>query len=808
MKKNLTRYLKILLSCMLVISISGGIILGTQLLYKMNHKTKEDVMAEKNKVVLGNEDVFYVDLTKRPDDYEKISKTQENDQEKSLKVENTVQSENPSETIIQQKQEMQNVVNQINQDYYDVNVDMETGKITADGKEANIKELLSNNEQKEELYKYLQDNIIGDIEYQDGNIKIKNPYSTKTIIMQTDKLTELENCGNVESIVRVSDDIYCVHYKDAKSTKDGYNLLKDNELVKNVAKDTKVSALEDTVPENETEKQEEVGVQEVSGNNYAWGYNSTGISQYVKKLNYAKNSNEIKVAVLDTGVRTTHEVFKNQKTGDRLDLTDSYNYVSNNTNVTDDNGHGTKVAGIIAESTSNNVKIVPIKVLGSDGKGDYSVAIQAATAIVDKVDVLNVSLGVDESEISSSIKAMGEKMLKPIYESGKVIVCAAGNDGKESVYYPASSQYTIAVSAIDSSNQIASFSNYGSTIDFAAPGKGLILPHYTGDNLYNTSFDESSEEYRKNSGTSFASPFIAADFAMIKSENPNSSIEDMKNILIENCEDLGETGKDKYYGYGNVNFDTKMFSKPVIARAEVSINEQNKKEIHVYAVGGNKITSWCYTTTDSEPTNEEQWTTIDNPAKSVHVKLTTTISQKYYIWIKDEKNNVVNQEFEIKNETNEDTNTTNNTITNTNTTNTTNNTTTNTNTTNTTNSTTTNSNTTNTTNDTTTNTNTTNTANNTTTDTNTTNTDNNVDQINTMNNATNKNNTASSGAINSANRGNNITKDSVNVIQNSSKMVGILPKTGRDKIVTLTVVIIVISGIFTFIKYNKMKDVK
>ena len=854
MKKRKTQYLKILLSCMLVVSISGGIILGTQLLYKINHKTKEDIMAEKNKVVLGDESIFYVDLTKKPDDYEKISKVENDENEKSLQLENTVQNESSNETIKQEKKEIQNVVNQINQNYYDVNVDMETGTITADGEEANIKELLSDDKQKEELYNYLKDNVIGDVQYKDGKIKIENPYSTKTIMMQTEKLTELEDCGNVESIVRVSEDVYCVHYKDAKSTKDGYNLLKNNELVENVAKDAKVSALENPVEDIKINTQEaEIGVKEVSGTNYAWGYSSTGISQYVNKLNYAKNSNEIKVAVLDTGVRTTHEVFKNKTTGDRLDLTDAYNYVNNNSNIADDNGHGTMVAGIISESTSNNVKIVPVKVLGSDGKGDYSVAIQAASAIVDKVDILNVSLGIDEAELPASTKAMGERMLKPVYESGKVIVCAAGNDGKESVCYPASSQYTIAVSAIDYNSQITSFSNYGSTIDFSAPGQGLVLPYYTGDNLYNTNLDESSAEYAKNSGTSFASPYIAADFAMIKSENPKSSIESMKNILIENCEDLGDSGKDKYYGYGNVNFDTKMFSKPVIASVEVSTNEQNEKEIDVYAVGGNKITSWAYTLNDNEPNSEEQWYTFSTSSKAVQVRLTTSVIQKYYIWIKDEKNNVVKQEVDLgggqdnantTNNTTTDTNITNNTTTNTTnnttpdtnitdntTTNTTNNTTPDTNitnntTTNTTNNTTpdtntTNNTTTNTTNNTTPDVNTTNnttpdtnTTNNTTTDTNITNntitndiTNTNVVEIvNNISNNTNNNNTIG-GKINTVN-GSNTIKDSVNITQNNSKISNILPKTGKDRIAVLAFVIIVITGTFTFIKYNKMKDVK
>ena len=872
------KLINLLLCLVLVITISGGIILGTQLIYKKNHKTQEDIMAEKNQIKLGNEEVFYVDLTKKPEDYEKISN--EDEESEIENIPNQTSNEETTKTI----------ATKINQDYYDVEVDLNSGKIIADGKEEDITNLVKTAEEKEKLYNYINENAIGDVTNENGKRKIQNPYSTKTIMMETDKINQLNNCGNVESIVRVSDDIYCVHYKDTQSTKEGYDLLKNNELVSNVAKDAKVSALD---IEDTNSQVEEL---QVSGDNYAWGVQSTGISQYVNKLNFAKNNTDVKVAVLDTGVRTTHEVFKNEETADRLDLTSAYNYVGSNSDITDDNGHGTMVAGIIAESTSNNVKIVPIKVLGSDGKGDYSVAIQALTAIIDKVDVVNVSLGIDESELPSSTKAMGEKMLKPVYDSGKVIVCASGNDGKESVYYPASSQYTIAVSAIDSQKNISSFSNYGSTVDFAAPGQGLILPYYTGDNLYNSSFASSSAEYQKNSGTSFASPFVVADFAMLKSENKNYTVEEMKNILINNCEDLGETGKDKYYGYGNVNFDTNMFAKPVIASVNISEDENQNNKIELYAVGGNKITNWSYTSTDEEPTDESAWRAFSSPAKSVHITLTsqkTSKDQKYYIWIKDETNNIVKQEVTVEGTHEEDNNTTNTDNTNSNTTNTdntNNNTTTNTDNTNsntttntdntnsntttntdntnsntttntdsntttntdntnsntttntdntnsntTTNTDNTNSNTTNTTDNTTTNTNTDNTNSNTTTNTdntnsNTTNTENtnsnttntNTDNTNNNTNDTNENtentnsnisgentnNNSTIGGITNTSNKNNTSIDSIKVTQDNSKTSKILPKTGTDKIIVLAVVVIVLSGIFTFIKYKKLKDVK
>ena len=116
------KIINLLLCLVLVITISGGIILGTQLIYKKNHNTQEDIMAEKNQIKLGNEEVFYVDLTKKPEDYEKISK--EDEESETEIMPNQTSNDETTKTI----------ATKINQDYYDVEVDLNSGKIIADGK--------------------------------------------------------------------------------------------------------------------------------------------------------------------------------------------------------------------------------------------------------------------------------------------------------------------------------------------------------------------------------------------------------------------------------------------------------------------------------------------------------------------------------------------------------------------------------------------------------------------------------------------------------------------------------------------------
>ena len=533
--KKINNSILIFLSIFISLGISFGIILSLNLLNKNSNIERKIIATENNQITIGEEKILYVDLTKNAEDYEKINQIKEEKKDT----------------------DKEKIIDKINEDTYNIEIDLEEKSVTIDGKKTNISDVINNKEDNlsdEEIYKYIDENIVGDVEKNESNIKITNPYSTNTILIKTSNIEEIENAGNVQSVVKISDDLYNMHYLNAVDTKEGYSILKENEVVDNVVKDYKVSILENEVSDI-TAKALEAPEEKT-----AWGVADTGLELYKNKLNHAKYNPDIKVAVLDTGVRTTHEVFKNKNTADRLELTNSYNYINRNTDITDDSGHGTMVAGIIAESTSNNVKIIPMKTMDSTGEGSILGVIEAMYAIANKADVINLSLGIKESEIASGSRQVLDQAIKKIYDSGVMIVCASGNDGEESVYYPASSAYTIAVGAATIHKEIASFSNYGNSIDFVAPGKSLTLPYYTGDTIYNVDLDNYN---KKNSGTSFASPFISSAIAMIKSENKGYTIEQVNRILKENAEDLGVAGKDKYYGNGLLNFNINMFSKPL-----------------------------------------------------------------------------------------------------------------------------------------------------------------------------------------------------------------------------------------------------
>lgn len=277
---------------------------------------------------------------------------------------------------------------------------------------------------------------------------------------------------------------------------------------------------------------------------------------------------DVIVAILDTGVG-------NGRTGDMgEDLAGTkfvagYDFVDNDSDPGDKpNGgqvsHGTHVCGTIAQTTNNskgcagvafNAKIMPVRVLDGGGSGTYAdIADGIHWATDHGAQVINMSLG------GSSDSTAMHDAVKYAYNKNVVIVCAAGNDGKEVVSYPAKYAESIAVSATRYDEQIVGYSNYGAEIDLAAPG---------GD----TSIDQNGDGYKDGvlqltfkhpysgadewayyffQGTSMATPHVTAVAALVISCGVTDR-QKVTNILYNTAEDHGAAGWDKYYGHGIVD---------------------------------------------------------------------------------------------------------------------------------------------------------------------------------------------------------------------------------------------------------------
>lgn len=258
--------------------------------------------------------------------------------------------------------------------------------------------------------------------------------------------------------------------------------------------------------------------------------------------NYTTGSSDVIVAIIDTGVDTDHRDLSNKISPL------SYNSNSNQVGieyVEDDQGHGTGVAGLIAATRNNgfgiagiaeNVTLLVIKAnLPTEGKFSDAAVIDGIYYAVDNgADVINLSLG------SYYLNPLMREAVKYADAHGVIVVAASGNDGFTSPTYPAAYEEVISVSAVNSDGLLASYSNYGSTIDIAAPGT----------EIYTSGVNDG---VIKASGTSFASPQIAGIIALLKSYYPTDTSEQIKQKLFSTALDVGATGKDNQYGYGIAN---------------------------------------------------------------------------------------------------------------------------------------------------------------------------------------------------------------------------------------------------------------
>lgn len=338
-------------------------------------------------------------------------------------------------------------------------------------------------------------------------------FSTKRLLLHTTQ--ELTDDSAIE-IEGGYSGFYVLEYETEKDAKKAYEAYCKMDATKAVQPDAKAELLE-------TDETEHTFL--------SWGAQETGIDEvYYFLQDSFTELPQVRVAVLDTGIDTDLAIFE-----DRI-LPGGKNYCSKKKTPEDDNGHGTSVASIIVNQTPPNVKILSLKVMDSKGEGfDSDIVMAMLYALEHDVDMINMSIGGDgEKEIYKNVLAIAKRR-------GVAVIAAAGNESQNvEACTPANIESTVAVSAVNKSKKLCRFSNYGSTIDFAAPGEGIQVITMGGNSKY-------------INGTSFATPHVTAAFALMKSLNKDWTDEDIYKILKEHVTDLGAEGWDKQFGYGEIN---------------------------------------------------------------------------------------------------------------------------------------------------------------------------------------------------------------------------------------------------------------
>jgi subtilisin family serine protease len=255
-------------------------------------------------------------------------------------------------------------------------------------------------------------------------------------------------------------------------------------------------------------------------------------------------SQQIIIAVIDSGINAAHPEFAGR-------LVPGYNFIDEEhpDDLTDESGHGTHVAGIIAAALDNGqgvagvcpyCRLMPLKVLNENNIGSWS---QLAQGIIYAVDngarILNLSLGtvVASDTLAEAVEyAVGH---------GVIVVAAAGNYASDAPFYPAALDGVIAVGATTQSGTRWAKSDFGDYIDLVAPGHLIYSTYFDLNNLYHG--------YTYMNGTSMAAPFVSGVAGLLLSIAPNLSAGDVLEAMILGADDLGPTGRDADFGYGRVN---------------------------------------------------------------------------------------------------------------------------------------------------------------------------------------------------------------------------------------------------------------
>ena len=271
----------------------------------------------------------------------------------------------------------------------------------------------------------------------------------------------------------------------------------------------------------------------------------------------------IKVAILDSGIDYNHPDLKDNYKG-------GYNFAYDNNDPFDDGyiSHGTHIAGIIgarkngtgAVGVAPEVSLYAVKVLGGMVMGDLSDILAGMEwAITNKMDIINMSIGAPID--SAAFKDACDRA----YQAGIIVVAASGNTHSNSIEFPAAYDSVISVSATNQDDTFATFSNYAPKNELAAPGVSINSTMRGGG-------------YGIMNGTSQATAHVSGAAAIllakeIADKNGDGRFaDDVRTLLNTSARDLGDSGRDQYFGFGLVDLE-KALTPPAPTKWEYSITK-------------------------------------------------------------------------------------------------------------------------------------------------------------------------------------------------------------------------------------------
>ncbi len=392
--------------------------------------------------------------------------------------------------------------------------------------------------------------------------------ANRLIIKTSDNTPLFDDYGAIDKIEGY-DCLHILQYESEEATQNSYNFYANQPSIEYVEYDFTFTI--DSIPE----ATDSLSARE---KNKEWGSNKINSFPILKSIRSSNREwEDVVVAVIDSGIDLDNPLFA----GRIVDST--HNYVFENNNPNDIYGHGTSVSGIIVKNTTSNVKIKPYKTITILGKGSYLNTCNAIfQAIQDGVEVINISSGWSHKE--RIYNRFYESIRTAVLGNIPVIVSAGNKHIDASGWCPAGNSDAITVSSIRIDNSPLDDSNFGETVDIAAPGSNIYTAKI---------YAPSKEGYF--SGTSAAAPFVSAAAAVLKTVIPGITPQQIKDRLKNTA--YVPPGWDTNYGAGIVDFKAmladKMTSPPTINIGGNSATITAEPDSTIY-----------YTTNGTDPTVE------------------------------------------------------------------------------------------------------------------------------------------------------------------------------------------------------------
>ena len=508
--------------------------------------------------------------------------------------------------------------------FKEITIDLNSKKVKRDDIETSlIKEFGITQEQEnlgfssEEEMKNLFSDSAFEINIENQVVKIKNPYQTKCFMVKT---TEVVEKAEGEEINQLSDNLFLLSFYSEKLTKAMYNYYKNQPYIEKVYLDeifidNPINDISQTVYGDTPA--------DLKGYHFL-GTTRLGLDNYTKIINDNGNPAEIIVSTIGYGINYENEFFNN-----RLNE-NYYNFMLNNKDISETIGQGSRIAEVIVDSTTSNVKIMPLVTVTEEGYSSISSILKALKYSIENSDVICYEL------LNSQHEAIDILLEEAFYKNKPV--CSVSTENHDN--YPANHGMTIAVSSLDRENNISDYSSKGEYIDFAIPSTDI-------EEIFNKNSTVS-----RWSGAQYSNAGVASIISLVKTYNKDGTILDIYNFLRDYSIDFGEHGKDSQFGYGMPNFSGLKISdidKKAPGFTEISYENETwevLKQVKIVANDNIRINKWAITKNEGEP-NQEEWNILQSITPNLDITREITENGKYYIWVQDTAGNNTIKDIQV-----------------------------------------------------------------------------------------------------------------------------------------------------------------